>query len=1223
VAVTAAPPGELGATGPPRSPYPGLRPFTEKDAAFFYGRAAEVEIVAANLLSSRLTLVYGASGVGKTSVLLAGVANTLRRQAEANLDDEDEFNDFAVVVMSSWADPDPNRSIAAAARAEVGALLGREDLRDPPDGATLAEVLGHWSDQLGGKLLVVFDQFEDYFRYHHDDRRAGTFDAEFPQAVNGVDVPVHFLLAVRDDELARLDHFKGRIPKLFDNRVKIDHLTCPGAERAIRRPLENLPAAYPVGIEDELVSALLANCAVRDPALAADSVGADGRPAVVKAPTGSVKAPLLQLVLERLWRAALEDGAAEDAAEQDGAGEGGAVEGGAVEGGAVESGAVEGGAVEGGAVEGGAVDGGARTLTLAQLESLGGVEGILDTHLRTALDAFSPLEQDVAAKCFGLLVSPTKTKLAYPASVLARVAGRDDEREVTAVLDALCSADSGHILNAVDTGQDGGSKSYEISNADLLTEPIVAWQKEHDEQRRREAEEARRLAIRRKYRNRSIILGTLVAIFAALGAWAWVQRNEAKDAARAAASVALASTADQQLADHRDVALLLSLEAYNVKPTPQAESSVISALTAVRRSGATILRGNQGGVTAVTFGGAGNMLAAAGSDGTVNLWDGLGRKLGRQLTGGDHGAVTAVALSGDRHTLAAGYDDGAILLWDLRSHTWHPLEPSSKGAVTSLAFDGKGERVSAADSDGWVNVWNARTRKHLGAHVRGDAMVLSPLGSVLRTIRNDFDHVAIQEWVFAGSKWRHEAGRKALTVPALITAHAYDPVGPTFAAAYDSGKVQLWHLGARERGKVVRAGKKGGINSVAFSQDGETLATAGSDGLVHLFDVHDLALSPHGAPLNGHQGAVSSVTFNAGGKTLAAGYDDGTVLLWPLRARSVNTGGKLAKAFADSGSYAFSSDRKTLALAAFTEDEVQLWDTSRNALLRSLPDRQEGLSDIAFSADGLTLATAGYDGTVLLWDVARGKRLPNSPAIRDRNVYLVMFSPDGKTLVTVDLDGTLRLWDWRTGRKTLGPMNGHQGYVGQVAFSPDGRSLAAVNSNGTVLVWDVTSEKPVGKALYVSRNGVGAVAFSPTEPTMLATGGTDGTVLLWDTKRGTRLLMSGNQREVNDVTFSPDGRTVASAGEDGTVVLFNLDNHIRQRLNGNQGPVLVVAFNPDGTALTTLGDNGKVVWSAREMKMPADPKAEVCTLVAGNLTEVQWKALAPPGRDYHTTCAAS
>ena len=124
-----------------------------------------MEIVAANLLSARLTLLYGASGVGKSSVLLAGVVNTLREQSRANIDDEDAFNDFAVVVMHAWSDPEP-KAIAAAVRAEIEALLGRDDLPDPPDGATLAEVLDHWSDQLKGRLLVVFDQFEEYFRYH-------------------------------------------------------------------------------------------------------------------------------------------------------------------------------------------------------------------------------------------------------------------------------------------------------------------------------------------------------------------------------------------------------------------------------------------------------------------------------------------------------------------------------------------------------------------------------------------------------------------------------------------------------------------------------------------------------------------------------------------------------------------------------------------------------------------------------------------------------------------------------------------------------------------------------------------------------------------------------------------------------------------------------------------------------------------------------------------------
>ncbi len=103
--VTAAQATPTGTEQPPppswpsRSPYPGLRPFTEEDHAFFFGREREAEIVEANLLSKRLTLLYGASGVGKSSVLLGGVADSLRAQSRANINDEDAFNDFAVVVV--------------------------------------------------------------------------------------------------------------------------------------------------------------------------------------------------------------------------------------------------------------------------------------------------------------------------------------------------------------------------------------------------------------------------------------------------------------------------------------------------------------------------------------------------------------------------------------------------------------------------------------------------------------------------------------------------------------------------------------------------------------------------------------------------------------------------------------------------------------------------------------------------------------------------------------------------------------------------------------------------------------------------------------------------------------------------------------------------------------------------------------------------------------------
>ena len=424
----------------------------------------------------------------------------------------------------------------------------------------------------------------------------------------GSDLRASFLLSVRDDELARLDHFKGRIPKLFDNRVKIDHLTRAGAEEAIRRPIKEYDRGLPaeqVEIEDELVEAVLAVCA--EEAQAGDE-GPDGAQASVC----GIRAPFLQLVLERLWRSVVEAGE--------------------------------------------------HVLTLAQLEKLGGVDGILESHLRAALDSLSADERDIAAKCFGLLVSPTKTKIAYPASVLTRMAGRDDELEVTAVLDKLSEGESGRILNAIDIGGDEGSRSYELFSADLLAEPVIRWQKEHDEEQRRRAEEERRRALRRRYRNRSIVLVTLVGVFAGIAGVAIDQYFNAKHATTRARSIALASTANTQLPTRPDISLLLSLAAYDTKQTIEAKSSLMSALEAAQSSGAkAILHGHTDQVTAVASSPDGRTLATGSWDSTVRLWDvATHTQLGEPLRG-HTGSVYSVAFSRDAHTLAVGDRDGARL----------------------------------------------------------------------------------------------------------------------------------------------------------------------------------------------------------------------------------------------------------------------------------------------------------------------------------------------------------------------------------------------------------------------------------------------------------------------------------------------------------------------------------------------------------------------------------
>ena len=218
------------------APYKGLRMFedSELDVPFFFGRERERGLVEANLMASRLTVLYGETGVGKSSLLRAGVAHHLREVARASLQEHGDPG-LAVVVFDAWRD-DPVAALRRACIDEVTrALGGRAVPRD--DGEPLADALRAWQQLLGGDLYVVLDQVEEYFLYHQDEDGPGTFAAEFPAVVTRPDLRVNFLLAIREDAVAKLDAFKARIPNVLGNYLRLEHLDRDAGRAAIVGPV--------------------------------------------------------------------------------------------------------------------------------------------------------------------------------------------------------------------------------------------------------------------------------------------------------------------------------------------------------------------------------------------------------------------------------------------------------------------------------------------------------------------------------------------------------------------------------------------------------------------------------------------------------------------------------------------------------------------------------------------------------------------------------------------------------------------------------------------------------------------------------------------------------------------------------------------------------------------------------------------------------------------------
>ena len=189
-------------------------------------------------------------------------------------------------------------ALKAGGRAPPPARIAPELAADPPEGS-LADVLEAWPERIEGPLLLVLDQFEEFFLYH--DRPGDSALDELAAALRRRNPAVHFLLSIREDSLARLDRFKGHVPGLFDHLLRIDHLDRDAAREAIVRRSSagaSRRRATEVAAEDDLVEAVLDQVTAGRVSLA--DAGAGRRTSAHGAAEGIV-APYLQLVLERLW----------------------------------------------------------------------------------------------------------------------------------------------------------------------------------------------------------------------------------------------------------------------------------------------------------------------------------------------------------------------------------------------------------------------------------------------------------------------------------------------------------------------------------------------------------------------------------------------------------------------------------------------------------------------------------------------------------------------------------------------------------------------------------------------------------------------------------------------------------------------------------------------------------------------------------------------------------
>ncbi|MGN6816898.1 MAG: NACHT and WD repeat domain-containing protein, partial [Solirubrobacterales bacterium] len=809
-------------------PYVGLAYFTEEYADRFFGRGRESTVIISNLCAARLTLLYAESGVGKSSVLRAGVVAHLRESAAEELR-AGSGAQLVPVIFSSWSER-PVAELVAAIGEAIRPYLGEQKAPELPE-ADLVGALEAASEALDGTLLVILDQFEEYFLYPDEASEQDQIAAQIARCVKDPQLRANFLISIREDSYARLgDLFRGKVKDVYGNFLHLDFLDRDGARDAIEKPIERVnelqPEAEPFTVEPALVDAVL------------DQVGRDDG-------DDRVETTFLQLVMRRLWE---EETAA-----------------------------------------------GSHVLRLQTLERLGGTQAIIGSHLDRAMegsaDGSAGLTSDqrgIAATIFRFLVTRGGTKIALTAADLAELSGLSTA-EIEPVLRHLSSPQL-HILRPVVFQEEGSEPRFEIFH-DALAEPIRKWRAKVEGEKLEEAQRAAAAAKeqaeqeRRNKRIAQVLLAlAVVALFVGAAVFAISQKNLAdqreadNQSVRAAERIGeLASRSNFNPA----AAALASVEAYQLSPTSEARDEALGQLQ-VNPALPTLVSGHTRGVDGVAYWPGSSNFATCGADGTMRLWNSGGDPLHSPLVTSSHScgriAVSAPTADGTRF-VATSYRSGTFQFWVVTADgevqsQWRE-SPLGFGPIWGLAFNPRQPNMLAVGGDGGrLELFDLKGPER-------------PSSFGVKSIPG-----AVNELAFAADGRSLFAATNKVTEQIGISARGFSPSPPlwtgsgafavatapngAFALAAGGG-ISLWNA-AHKRAFQVHV--TGTVNALAFARQGSVLVSGGTNWNVTTWDV--ATGRPFGPPRATNRAIINDLDVSPDGNTIAAASRDRLVRLWPL-----------------------------------------------------------------------------------------------------------------------------------------------------------------------------------------------------------------------------------------------------------------------------------------------------------------------------------------------------
>ncbi len=1146
------------------SPYKFLDYYNPEDHDIFFGRDREIRMLLQKFYNTRLLVLHGESGTGKTSLIRAGLIPQL---------DQESYIPVYVRVLK-----EPLREI----KRELLHQLGLEDATRPGKFSetfqvSLAELLRQITERVSKTVIIVLDQFEEFFlRFPKEVRQQ--FEEEFATCVQTPRLDVKFLVSLRSDYFSYLATFEDSIPQIFTHQLQLERLTEVQALEAVIKPAERLG----IQVDEVMVQIKLL------PELK---------------PEEGIEPPLLQIVCDALYQNAQSEGRSEI--------------------GMVDYEAVS--DVKG--ALGKYLDdklrqfGKNQRTAKAVLKTLVTTEGTkratfveeLLSRIRSA--GLEMTEEVLKQKYLDKFVrdrlvrveeveGETRYELSHEYLVTHIGAWiEESEREITKILELIDRAYEAYqstelllessalqmikpfeeqiilpsdkqafvdrsktqvrkkrrglllkvaallMFVALVIGGIFGYQTYQAYQETIRQRDIaIAKQQEAEEQRQRaeqQTEIAKENLRQSKINEIEALNQTSKALFFShdeLGALLAGVKAEKKskqlDIPTTLKNQTMLNLLEvvynihekNRLEKHEDAVLGINFSPDGTMLASGSWDNTIKLWEVADGREITTLHGHSAPVMKVSFSPGGTLLASGSRDNTIKLWN---VSDGKEITTlhGHSDIVASVSFSPDGTLLASGSWDNTIKLWDLADGKEIATLHEHSDPVANVSFSPDGTLLASGSWDKTIKLWDVADSKELttlyGHSDNVMSVSFSPDGTLLASGSTDR---SIKLWTVADGEelnTLHGHSRDIYNV-------TFSPDGILLASGSADKTIKLWTVvDGEELTTFHEHSNSGSVGSVSFSPDGTLLASGNLDKTIKFWKVANdreiTVLYEH------YSGWRDGVNFSPDGTILVSGSDDGTIKLW-----KVEDGSELATLHGHVGdvvtSVTFSPDGILLASGSVS-GTIKLWKVEDGSELAILHGHSDAVISVSFSPDGTILASGSWDKTIKLWNVADGSELVT---LHGHPNAVITFSPDSTILASgSENDEIIKLWNVADGQE-ISTLHGHSGYIYAVRFSPDGTMLASGSHDRTIKLWNVADRREIS-TLYGHSEIVFSISFS-SDGTLLASGSHDKTIKLWNVADGSELAtLQGHSDVITSVSFSPDGTLLASGSGDRTVKLWHLD----------------------------------------------------------------------------------